>query len=883
MSNISFDNPFLLIIGVVLLISLFISFFLCIKRGSFNFHNIASLVIHAVIIVLVTLSMARMKLEMVVTETNVYVMADVSYSSKNNLDNIDTYIKRLNKNLPKNSKLGIVTFAKEPELLVKLGGKIVSVKKSKVDNSETNILDALNYTASLFKNDVIKRIVVISDGYDTNNEILSGVSEDLGSKDIYIDAIYLNNNILEGTPELQVSNVVYGEKSYKNKDSNIEVSIEANIASKAKIELYKNDVLYSDTVESLNEGLNIISLKTDTTTPGDFRYKVVVSEFVEDGNKYDTSIYNNIYLFKQEVVDTVKVLFISELTKDMNEFENIYSSEEYEVTYFVNDKEVPYRLEELCEYDEIVISNTNVSKLNNADAFVSNLEVAVSEFGKSLTTIGNTYIQNDEKNETLKEFGSILPVKFDNNENNKKLYTLILDISKSMNQVSHFIMAKDAACSIIDMLDENHDLLVIGFYGDVEVVYNINQMTPSNKEAAKAEINALVPKQATNISVGLERAYSLVSKLTYSKKEAMLISDGRTYSLDTDNAAAAATKLSEANVHVNVIYTANTEGEAASSLLQTIANNGKGNYYQVYDEESAKNLVLTQIADEITENHKSGDNYSVSITKPKDELVAGILSKPEDIKEFYTCVLKPTAQSILEVTEKNKTYPLYSTWSYGNGYVSSFATSISSELTSSWREEGSVGIKILSNIVNANMPDVQIYSPFIFDIQVSGNKTNITISAPTVSDSSKIELKVLSPTNKEDNYVMAFDSMNHICTIDTKEVGTYIITLSYMDGNVLFETTKSFTISYQPEYNEFKEYNPSDLYSIINNNGTVSEDGNLEITNDGLDVILFNYDFMPLFMLISVILFVIDVAVRKLRWQDIASLFKKTKKGVMKK
>ena len=158
MSNISFDNPFLLIIGVVLLISLFISFFLCIKRGSFNFHNIASLVIHAVIIVLVTLSMARMKLEMVVTETNVYVMADVSYSSKNNLDNIDTYIKRLNKNLPKNSKLGIVTFAKEPELLVKLGGKIVSVKKSKVDNSETNILDALNYTASLFKNDVIKRV-----------------------------------------------------------------------------------------------------------------------------------------------------------------------------------------------------------------------------------------------------------------------------------------------------------------------------------------------------------------------------------------------------------------------------------------------------------------------------------------------------------------------------------------------------------------------------------------------------------------------------------------------------------------------------------------------------------------------------------------------------
>ena len=145
MSNISFDNPYLLIIGLVLLVLLFISFFVSIKKESFNFHNVGSLVLHAVIIVLVSLCLAGMKLERVVTETNVYVMADVSYSSIDNYEKIDEYIEDLKYNLPRNSKLGVVAFGKDHEILVELGSDLVSVKNTKVDTSETNIFDALNY------------------------------------------------------------------------------------------------------------------------------------------------------------------------------------------------------------------------------------------------------------------------------------------------------------------------------------------------------------------------------------------------------------------------------------------------------------------------------------------------------------------------------------------------------------------------------------------------------------------------------------------------------------------------------------------------------------------------------------------------------------------
>ena len=61
---------------------------------------------------------------------------------------------------------------------------------------------------------------------------------------------------------------------------------------------------------------------------------------------------------------------------------------------------------------------------------------------------------------------------------------------------------------------------------------------------------------------------------------------------------------------------------------------------------------------------------------------------------------------------------------------------------------------------------------------------------------------------------------------------------------------------------------------MVTNNGEISLDGNLKLENTNSNVQKYIYDFTPLFMIISVALFVIDIMVRKLRLQDIKSLFK---------
>lgn len=74
---------------------------------------------------------------------------------------------------------------------------------------------------------------------------------------------------------------------------------------------------------------------------------------------------------------------------------------------------------------------------------------------------------------------------------------------------------------------------------------------------------------------------------------------------------------------------------------------------------------------------------------------------------------------------------------------------------------------------------------------------------------------------------------------------------------------------------QFEYYDASNLYTLVTKGGMVSEDGNLKLVNDDSFILTYKYEFAPLLMILSCVLFVVDIAIRKLRWQDIKDIFKK--------
>ena len=80
---------------------------------------------------------------------------------------------------------------------------------------------------------------------------------------------------------------------------------------------------------------------------------------------------------------------------------------------------------------------------------------------------------------------------------------------------------------------------------------------------------------------------------------------------------------------------------------------------------------------------------------------------------------------------------------------------------------------------------------------------------------------------------------------------------------------------YAAEYNSFETFEASALYTAVRNRGTVSENRAVKIENDDRDIESYTVSFTVPFLIAAVVLYVVDIIARKLKWDDIRSLFKK--------
>ena len=799
-----------------------VSFVIAVKKDNKTIHNVTSFIIHILIVVLVTLCVAKTSYERIITETNIYVLADVSYSSNKNLDLIDEYIIDLKDNVPKNSKIGVVCFGKNYEILTNVGEEIKSVKESNVDDSATNIYEALEYTATLFNDNVVKRIVIISDGEETKDSNIISLVQNLSVENIYVDAIYLDNNLKEEDKEIQINEINYISSTYLNNQETVYAIIQANTTSKAYVKLYKENVLIKEKAVSFVKGYNSVTFDLDTSIVGTFDYKLVVE------SESDTSNYNNSYMFTQTVSEKLQMLFISNNKDDLEQAKELYG-DSCIIDAFINNKNVPYSIEQLSKYDEFVISDIDIRTLNNYSQFINSIDTLVSKFGKSLITFGNTYIQNNYDDPTLSQLNNMLPVKFGNDENEDKLITLCLDISRSMEQVDRLKIAKETACSILDNLDDDVMVMVIGFYGEVRTIYQ--QSPAAEREELKTKIRNLEAYQGTFMGSALTYTYEMITSLPYGKNEVILISDGLPYGEQATSAKVVAKKMADANIMLSTIHTISNEG---GDLLKELASIGKGYYYYIKDVEQVNSLVLNGVMNSLTETILESSESTVEVLLKKELLVEGITNLP-NILGLYNNNKKSSAKVILEATYTDVTgnsykIPLYSYWNYGNGKVSTFASTISGNWVSKWESDAS-STKVLSNVAEANKPKERIDSAFIIDTESLGTNTLLSVLAPSLNVNSCLNVTITYPDQTVVNKELTFNSEYYVCELITDQVGKYTCELSYQLGQNIYTTSYSFTISYLPEYDSFTIFEASNLYYMVSNNGQVSENGKLILTS----------------------------------------------------
>ncbi len=890
MINISFDNPYLLLLLIPMLAFVLIPYFIAVRKENKSKASTIALVLHTVIVILVVFAVAGMTNTTVITETELYVLADLSHSTSEDIDVIDEYIAGIEDELPRNSEMGVITFGKDYKLHTPIGEEITSVRESTVDNSATDIVSALRYADSLFGESSIKRVVLITDGLSTDPEAtgeLIRVIGDMKANGVHVDAVYIDSNIADDVKEIQVSDVQFNPSTYLGHDTTVNVMLESTYDTRAIVTLIKDGEVYREKTEQLTAGYNIVNFDIEAEEEGEYNYSVTFTAVD------DSSQYNNTISFTQVVNGKVNVLVVTETEEDKLALEALYGNNAV-VTSCVKPPlpkptmkdpyprpekfVVPYTVEDLCYYDEIILYNVDVRGIDNCDTFLSSLDTVVSVFGKSLITAGNNQIQNKD-DASLVALKNMLPVKFGNEDGDPKLYTLVIDSSRSMEfkNADFFVMAKKAAEYLLGMLNEEDYFAIIHFSGEVYPLSKPQQATEENVNAALARLNAVDVTQGTMMGAALDSALDMVAGLSYSDKQIMLISDGMSFEggeVLQDDPISSAKSLKANNVTVSTLNTGNTD-LVGIDTMKSIAAAGGGNYYFAASSEELPGVMFTEIADDITETviEKETD---IIVKRLTDNVLDGVDSLGKIYGYVYT-KSKASAETILtaEYVKKGGSsveVPIYAYWSYGNGKVATLTTSIDGDWVADWQDED--GECFLLNILRTNTPTTRTDYPYTINIEYDGKNSHVEIIPIVLNPDATMTVKVIMPDGEELVEKLTFDSYRYFYKFETGLTGKYRVEVVYDLVTKSYPSTTIFDISYSPEYDSFTAYTPAVIHTFMRNNGNVFEGGDVKLDVDENEIATYVLRFTVPFLALAAILYVIDTVIRKLKWADIKSFFK---------
>lgn len=907
MINISFDNVYILFILLPLLALVIVPFCIAIRKDNRSVSVVTSLILHVVMVLLIGLAAAGTTLTAVMTETEVYVVADVSYSANKNLSEVDKYIREVKKELPRNSKLGVVCFAKDYVLHTELGKKFDTVTNAEVDDGATDIQGALEYTSTLYSEGVIKKLVLITDGKDSREDaasVLINEIERLYAQNIQIEAMYLDDNIKEGVKEVQVDSVDYVKNTYLGRTETATVLLRSSYDAVATLTLKKNGELVEENSYRLSVGYNAFTYTLDTSAEGESTYEILMT------TREDECLENNRYTFTQRVTGKANVLLVSKNQADYTDVSALYGANSTVKFVDPTKEAVPFTVEGLCKYDEIVLSGVNLREISNFESFAESLHAVVERFGKSLVTIGDLGLQSEtltegsenEGDKAVALFEGLLPLSYGNANLEKKYVAIVLDASRSMPEYKKFENAKSVAKGVLDGLSEKDSFSIVAFWGEnINLVYQ-SEATPDKIADAKAQIDKLEAKQGTLIGDALQLAFShLKADTTYQNKQVMLITDGESYGSAAYTPETVISEMRTQGIRTNIVNTCRdaSSSEAYNRWLQAdaLAAMGGGKAFYI-DSNTPVDVTLADISDDVRDEIvEKEEGLQLKVQAPRETILDGLEKEEISKKEVYLKNLSVngyvnnSAKSRAEVVLTAKyeqdvlsiDVPVYAYWKYSEGRVACFASNFA--WTQSWKEggtwaEGSDGVSFYRGIFQTNLPTERRSEPFEVTLTNNGGSASLQLLPVRLNPDATLTLEVVAPDGTKEQTDLPFQTNGYSYSFDTPQTGQYLLNLTYTTGQTGEQMQLFFDVSYSPEYDAFAGYDVAELHRFIRHRGRVTTDGTVDLSNRSDEVATFTLPLTLPFAVAVVVLFVVDVIVRKLKWSDVKGLFKKRKSNI---
>jgi len=572
-------------------------------------------------------------------------------------------------------ELKVVTFAERPRLIELYRNEravvpaVQDLRHRSPDGKRltagTDIRAALALSYGLFPPGFLKRVVLISDGLETDGDLLAEANRARG----FGVTLYAIPYRRPPPGEVAVRALSVPDKVDVGQTFELVADVYASRATHAKARLYQGEALNGlDGVRDLDlkPGRNELKFKSVVRVGGEVTYALRLDEIADD-----TFRDNNAFSVTVDVPGRPTVLYIEGQPQRASYLMSALNAQQFDVDLRAP-AAFPASLRELERYDFLIVSDVP------HEAFPLPAQELVERYVRDLG--GGFLFAGGEAGYGLGGWAHstierLLPVRMDA-EHRKEMpgVAMVLAIDRSGSMTGLPIEMAKAACKATLSTLQGDDLLEVIAFDSTPVRYV--KMQPSRYRARiQNDIQRIQPGGGTEIFSSLDMAYQDLSVVQARKKHVILLTDGQA-------PAQGIKDLVQAMLSESITVTTVGLGEGTNQdLLRLIADTGGGRFHAVPDPNSLPK-IFTRETELIAQQAAVEDWFPVEQVAPADFLKGIAINAAPLLHGYVATQLKPPPAQLILQSERGD--PILARWRAGLGWALAWTSDVKNNWSIDW-------------------------------------------------------------------------------------------------------------------------------------------------------------------------------------------------------
>ena len=839
---INFERPMLLF-----LIPLAIFFVLYTARMLGKMYKLKRrliLFLRNTVFFLIILALSGVNIKWIVDTTTTIFVVDASDSMKEYRTTTEEFIRKALDRKGSRDQSGVVAFG-DNSLIESFVAKDSVFNKIETEprGIYTDIENALTTSISLLPQNSKKRVVLITDG-EENEGNSSRLASSIIGQDIDFKIYRIDREIGK---EAAVGSITVPKRLRVGEEFSIVVVIESTVQTGAKLTLISGRDKAAEERVVLQKGSNRFVFRDQADTGGFKSYKVLLEPDT------DTESKNNEASTFTNVIDRPKILVVEDSDGEGDEV--VRMLEATGMSYVrVNAQSVPGTLEGLSAYKSII--TCNVSAENLSDSFLNSLDSYVKDMGGGFIATGgdNSFALGGYYKTTLEK---VLPVQMElkgKKEIPDMSIVLVIDKSGSMTEGSGGIMkldlAKEAAARTLDSLRPKDQIGVLTF--DDTNYWVVPTRKADDAEKIRDDIGTIRPGGGTSIIPALQEGYDSIKNTNTKIKHIILLTDGQA---ERSGYIELVEKLKRDNITVSTVAV----GQGSDvQLLEDIAKGANGRFYYT-DEFSNLPRIFAKETFMAAKAYLNNREFVPAITNAHPVLAGAAEQGLPSLLGYVAATPKSTSRVVLASDQDD---PILTVWQYGLGKTAAWNSDINGKWSRNyvgWENN----IKLWQNVINWTIEKYQ-EDDITVETEVQGGKGVITLSSKADKGEFETKATIVSPSLESREVVLyPVAPGQYSGDFEITETGSYIIkALQQKNGETVNAANTGISVQYSPEYRLQPDSGYLDRL-IKEAAGTVISAPE-DVYKGKIKDIFGAIDLTPMLLILALILFMLDIALRRL-------------------